>query len=798
MAKYTEEQIQKALKAIDNGMHIRKAAIKFQIPRATLQFRRSNKFKKTGHGPAPVLTKDEEATLVEWIFECHRKGFPRRKEDVLCSVKHFLDMTPRPNPFRNNCPGNGWYKSFLNRHPELATRTAEFVTKASSNISPNDLKKWFNEIEEYLKEKGYFHILEDPSRVFNGDETNFYLCPKNSKVLAPRGTSNVYEVENVSSKSNLTVMFTFSATGILTPPMVIYPYKRLPNYIIQSVPDGWGIGATETGWMRSETFYEYVSKVLYPFLLKSGTTFPIILFLDGHSTHLTLQLSNLCQKLKIILTCLYPNATRILQPADVAAFRPIKAGWKRAVRDWKRDNPTDSLTKEKFAPILEKSIQNSHNPMGIVNGFRACGICPWNVNAIDFSKCIGKVIKEKDEIVDTEINTKVVRNMLSYKKFISIIGTDKLKKITELDDKATYEDMLLNKILKEFDTVSEPLRTAHEGEVKIIYELEKSEIDTIDSKVELQSSTIPNTQPNTSLDCCSNFYVADAILEEKSFTSTTENNCQIFNIEEIPIIISEEQHISELVNDKMETQIEANKLITSEQDQSKDSLKDCLDWPMTPQRKGKRQTDHDSYVLTSTVWKKNKMEKEETKRQKEIEKEARKQKRAENKLQKENTKKYKNLKENKPKKKSILSKAPIPTSFLETIPEKKEPLLVTPPPSTVSPSRLPFQQMEKVNKASKYLFPQSPKIRVISDITLNVPPKISQEIILEQIGLIQSQNCILTQGICFSCTFNFTPLVNGLQCRSCKRAYHFKCLKKFELHKSNSPVFECLTCLKKS
>lgn len=531
---YTEEHIQKALKAIDDGMPIRKAATKFQIPRATLQFRRSDKFKKTGHGPAPVLTKDEETALVEWIFECHRKGFPRRKEDVLYSVKHFLDMKPRANPFTNNCPGNGWYKSFLNRHPQLASRTAEFVTKASSNISPNDLKKWFSEIEEYLKEKGYFHILQDPSRIFNGDETNFYLCPKNSKVLAPRGTSNVYEVENASSKSNITVMFTFSATGLLTPPMVIFPYKRLPNYIIQSVPEEWGIGATETGWMRSETFYEYISNVLYNFLLKSGTIFPIILFLDGHSTHLTLQRSNLCQNLQIILICLYPNATRILQPADVAAFRPIKAGWKRAVTDWKRDNPTDSLTKEKFAPILQKAIKNSHNPVGLVNGFRACGICPWNVNAIDFSKCIGRVSKQKDDDC-TEINIGVVRNTLSYEKFVSIIGPDKLKIITAIDDNVTYEDMLLNKILKEFVPIPEPEGEPEkvpepDEEVEIINETKTSEIETGESKIELKSSKIPDTRPDTSLDICNNFYVADAIIEESSFTSTSENNIVKFLI----------------------------------------------------------------------------------------------------------------------------------------------------------------------------------------------------------------------------------------------------------------------------
>lgn len=49
--------------------------------------------------------------------------------------------------------------------------------------------------------------------------------------------------------------------------------------------------------------------------------------------------------------------------------------------------------------------------------------------------------------------------------------------------------------------------------VEIINETETSEIKTGESKIELKSSKIPNTRPDTSLDICNNFYVADAIIE---------------------------------------------------------------------------------------------------------------------------------------------------------------------------------------------------------------------------------------------------------------------------------------------
>ena len=81
------------------------------------------------------------------------------------------------------------------------------------------------------------------------------------------------------------------------------------------VSDGWGIGLSDTGWMKSEVMFDYIKNILHPSLQKMETTFSVILFLDGYSTHLTYNLSCLCVELEIILIGLYPNATRILQPA---------------------------------------------------------------------------------------------------------------------------------------------------------------------------------------------------------------------------------------------------------------------------------------------------------------------------------------------------------------------------------------------------------------------------------------------------------------------------------------------------
>lgn len=104
--EHREELIQKALNEIKMGVTKKSIAKKYQIPRSTLQFRLGTKFSKIRHGPNTYLTANEEQLLVDWILESQAKGFPRRKVDLQISVKQFLDADKRPNPFKNNMPGN--------------------------------------------------------------------------------------------------------------------------------------------------------------------------------------------------------------------------------------------------------------------------------------------------------------------------------------------------------------------------------------------------------------------------------------------------------------------------------------------------------------------------------------------------------------------------------------------------------------------------------------------------------------------------------------------------------------------
>lgn len=426
-----------ALKEINEGGKIREIARKYGIPKSTLHFKLKNPTHKTTFGPAPILTVEEEQLLVFWIKEMMRKGFPLNIEDLKQSVYKFLTENPRPNKFKNNYPADGWVRGFLKRHPAIVQRTSEGVTQSSACVSEPNIRKWFAEIHSYLSDNNLLNILNDPRRVFNGDESGFQLCPKTGKVLAAKGTKNVYHVETSNAKESITVMFTFSAAGYACPPMVVYNYQRIPQKIVDGVPKEWGIGRSDNGWMTSELFFEYIANVYHPYLIQKGINLPVIYFLDGHKSHLTYNVSKLCKELGIEVIALYPNATRILQPADVAVFRPVKAAWKDATRLWYLENQGEPITKVNFAKVLEIALEKSLKPETLINGFKTCGLVPFDPDAIDYTKCLGGTTNNQDENVPPNLSRPIEtnsQNVITLSKFSEIVGPSKMSELKSMNE----------------------------------------------------------------------------------------------------------------------------------------------------------------------------------------------------------------------------------------------------------------------------------------------------------------------------------------------------------------------------
>ncbi|KAB0799878.1 hypothetical protein PPYR_07758 [Photinus pyralis] len=145
------------------------------------------------------------------------------------------------------------------------------------------------------------------------------------------------------------------------------------------MPENWVLGKSDSGWMKSDVFFEYICNDFNKWLTDNNIKRPIILFVDGHRSHLNIFLSEFCDKNGIILYALPPNTTHILQPADVSVFRPLKHEWKKTVRQWQSEQDVNTaVTKINFCQVFEQTLNKVDMEPCITNGFRKCGFMEFD------------------------------------------------------------------------------------------------------------------------------------------------------------------------------------------------------------------------------------------------------------------------------------------------------------------------------------------------------------------------------------------------------------------------------------
>ncbi len=135
--------------------------------------------------------------------------------------------------------------------------------------------------------------------------------------------------------------------------------------------------------MKGDAFFFFVTQHLYPRWLAMKAEFPIVLVVDGYSSHKNTQLFVWCKEHEIILLLLYPNSTHILQVLDIGIFGPLKMKYFDLYQEWSELHPTESFTELEFIKVLKATNDVVLKPETIINSWRATGLQPFefaNVN----------------------------------------------------------------------------------------------------------------------------------------------------------------------------------------------------------------------------------------------------------------------------------------------------------------------------------------------------------------------------------------------------------------------------------
>jgi hypothetical protein len=190
--KYTKcdpQNLELAVQAVKEGMSYRSACESFQVPQTTLYNRIKGKPARKKGSLKTVFTQEEEAAICDWIFINSEHGFPRTKNDIIRVASQMRDRKfgmSYPNLLTEK-----WFQGFMSRNPAVAFRTPQSVTRASANVTKDDLKKFFDNVNNYIDKEGLNHNKSDSRRFLNLDETGYEYNPKPKKVLAKKGSKSV-------------------------------------------------------------------------------------------------------------------------------------------------------------------------------------------------------------------------------------------------------------------------------------------------------------------------------------------------------------------------------------------------------------------------------------------------------------------------------------------------------------------------------------------------------------------------------------------------------------------------------
>ena len=184
--------------------------------------------------------------------------------------------------------------------------------------------------------------------MWNADETAFCTSVASNRVLARKGAREVHEMSGGSGREHYTVLGAGAADGTRLPPFVLYKGVNLYSRWTTCGPAGAVYGVSQSGWMEWSNFYEWFKKLYIPAVAHLLRTGPIVLFLDGHHSHLSLDLIKYAKSNGVHIFCFPPHLTHILQPLDVGVYGPVKSTWKTILKEHKMMTLSQNVTKEDF------------------------------------------------------------------------------------------------------------------------------------------------------------------------------------------------------------------------------------------------------------------------------------------------------------------------------------------------------------------------------------------------------------------------------------------------------------------
>ena len=244
-------------------------------------------------------------------------------------------------------------------------------------VDAAQVSRFFDNLNEVYGKHRY-----PPSRIYSVDETGLSTVPdKVAKVYAEKGKRAVSKIVSADRGQLVTAVCCISASGLYVPPALIFPRQRKTEELYREAPPGTLAMISDSGCMTTDLFVEWLEH--FQAFVKSSQEDPVLLILDNHVSHCSLEAIDTCRKYNICLVSLPPHASHKLQPLDVGFFGPLKTAYSVECDNWIAGHPGRPITHLQVAGLFRAAYDRVGNPERAINAFKATGIYPFRPTIFD-------------------------------------------------------------------------------------------------------------------------------------------------------------------------------------------------------------------------------------------------------------------------------------------------------------------------------------------------------------------------------------------------------------------------------
>ena len=362
-----------ALQDVKGGMGVREAARLYNLPYETLRRRVVEKVDlECRSGPPTVLTEHEEDELASYCVKMADMGFGLSRSDVMVVAFKIAEASGRKHPFADGAAGRAWYDGFISRHPQLTLRSTQSLSHARASCANREIiSDYFGKLAAVCAK---LNVLMKTMNIFNMDETGVTIIHKGGKVVTEVGRRNVWAITSGEKGKTHTIITCVSASGYVLPPFLIYPRQRITENLKEGAIAGTVFHCSDSGWVNAGLFLVW----LQFFAQSIPLSRPVLLILDGHSSHVSIEAIEFARSNDIHMLCIPAHTTHIIQPLDIGVLKSFKSFYYKACKKRIAELPNRVITTEQIASLVGTAWPQSLTPVNIMSGFKKTGIYPLN------------------------------------------------------------------------------------------------------------------------------------------------------------------------------------------------------------------------------------------------------------------------------------------------------------------------------------------------------------------------------------------------------------------------------------